>query len=326
MTDLSVFFAGTAGSVPTARRGLPATLVRRGGQRLLVDCGEGTQRQLLKSVGLADIDVILLTHHHVDHWLGLLGLVKSFGLRDREAPLDVYGPPGTEKLLLEQMRPVIGRLPYPFSVSDMASGDALDFDDGFSVEAFNVRHRGTAFGYALVEAERPGRFDAGRAAELGVPFGPELGLLQRGESVRGIDPAEVVGPGRPGRRIVFSGDTAPCDAVRVVADGADLLVHEATFTTEDAERAAETRHSTAAQAAALAAEARVLMLALTHVSTRYAGREILDEARVGFPGAELPRDFDTIDVPYAEKGEPVLHRWDRAAGAPARPQPAEAGS
>ena len=325
MTDLSVFFAGTAGSVPTARRGLPATLIRRGGQRLLVDCGEGTQRQLLKSVGLADIDVILLTHHHVDHWLGLLGLVKSFGLRDREAPLDVYGPPGTEKLLLEQMRPVIGRLPYPFSVSDMASGDALDFDDGFSVEAFNVRHRGTAFGYALTEADRPGRFDAGRAAELGVPFGPELGLLQRGESVRGIDPAEIVGPGRPGRRVVFSGDTAPCDAVRVAADRADLLVHEATFTSEDAERAAETRHSTAAQAAALATEAGVRMLALTHVSTRYAGREILDEARAGFPGAELPRDFDTIDIPYAEKGEPVLHRWDRVAGAPARPQPAEAG-
>lgn len=323
MTDLSVFFAGTAGSVPTARRGLPAVLVRRGGQRLLVDCGEGTQRQLLRSVGLADIDVVLLTHHHVDHWLGLLGLVKSFGLRDRDAPLDVYGPPGTEQLLLGQMKPVIGRLPYPFSVSDMASGDALDFDDGFSIEAFNVRHRGTAFGYALVEDERPGRFDPERAAALGVPFGPELGRLQRGETVRGIDPTQVMGRGRPGRRVVFSGDTAPCDAVRVAADGAELLVHEATFTAEERGRAAETGHSTAAQAAALATEAGVRMLALTHVSTRYAGREILDEARAGFPSAELPRDFDTIDIPYAEKGAPVLHRWDRASGAPARPQPAE---
>ncbi|MBA2347363.1 MAG: ribonuclease Z, partial [Solirubrobacterales bacterium] len=169
----------------------------------------------------------------------------------------------------------------------------------------------------------PGRFNAERAAELGVPFGPELGQLQRGESVRGIDPAQVGGPDRPGRRVVFSGDTAPCDAVRVAADGAELLVHEATFTSEDRGRAAETGHSTAAQAAALATEAGVQLLALTHVSTRYAGREILDEARAGFPAAELPRDFDTIDVPYAEKGKPVLHRWDRASGAPARPAPAE---
>ena len=163
MTDLSVFFAGTAGSVPTARRGLPAVLVRRGGARLLFDCGEGTQRQLLRSVGLADLDYVFLTHHHVDHWLGLLGMVKSFALRDREQPLVVYGPPGTEKLM-GAMGGVIGRLPYPFEVVDLAAGDALDFDDGFSVEAFNVRHRGTAFGYALVEQARPGRFDAERAA------------------------------------------------------------------------------------------------------------------------------------------------------------------
>ncbi len=315
MTDLSVFFAGTAGSVPTARRGLPAVLVRRGGQRLLFDCGEGTQRQLLRSVGLADLDCVFLTHHHVDHWLGLLGMVKSFALRDRHAPLTVYGPPGTEQLL-KAMGGVIGRLPYPFEVVDLASGDALDFDDGYSIEAFNVRHRGTAFGYALVEQDRPGRFDAERAAALGVPFGPELGRLQRGERVGDVDPAEVVGPPRGGRRVVISGDTTPCDAVRVAADGADLLVHEATFTSQERERAAETRHSTAAQAATLAAEAGVALLALTHVSTRYAGREVLDEARATFPRTELPRDYDTIEVPYAEKGAPVLLRWDRHAHAP----------
>lgn len=323
MTDLSVFFAGTAGSVPTARRGLPAILVRRGGERLLFDCGEGTQRQLLRSVGLADLDFVFLTHHHVDHWLGLLGMVKSFALRDRERPLTVYGPPGTEQLL-KAMGPVIGRLPYRFEVVDLAAGDALDFDDGYCVEAFNVRHRGTAFGYALVEQERPGRFDAERAAALGIPFGPELGRLQRGEVVNGVEPAQVVGPPRPGRRIVVSGDTAPCDAVRVAADGADLLVHEATFTSEEHERAAETRHSTATQAASLAAEAGVRLLALTHVSTRYTGREVLDEARATFPRTELPRDFDTIDIPFAEKGEPLLHRWDRAARAPAQMEPAPA--
>ncbi|CAA9469936.1 MAG: Ribonuclease Z [uncultured Solirubrobacteraceae bacterium] len=324
MTDLSVFFAGTAGSVPTARRGLPATLVRRGSERLLFDCGEGTQRQLLRSVGLADLDFVFLTHHHVDHWLGLLGMVKSFALRDRERPLTVYGPPGTQRLI-GAMGIVIGRLPYPFDVVDLAAGDALDFDGGYCVEAFNVRHRGTAFGYALVESPRPGRFDAARAAALGVPFGPDLGRLQRGEHVDGVDPAEVVGPPRPGRRIVLSGDTTPCDAVRVAADGADLLVHEATFMSDEHERAAETRHSTATQAASLAAEAGVRLLALTHVSTRYAGGELLDEARATFGRTEVPRDFDTIDVPLAEKGEPLLHRWDHVARAPAAgPAPAEA--
>ena len=316
MTDLSVFFAGTAGSVPTARRGLPAVLVRRGGDRLLFDCGEGTQRQLLRSVGLTDLDFVFLTHHHVDHWLGLLGMVKSFALRDRERPLTVYGPPGTEQLM-KAMKVVIGRLPYAFGVVDLAAGDALDFDGGYSIEAFNVRHGGVAFGYALVEEERPGRFDAERAAALGVPFGPDLGRLQRGERVDGVDPAQVVGPPRLSRRIVISGDTMPCDAVRVAAEGADLLVHEATFTSEEHERAAETRHSTARQAATLAAETGVQMLALTHLSTRYAGREVLDEARAAFPRTELPRDFDTIEVPFPEKGEPVLLRWDHAAQAPA---------
>ena len=328
MTDLSVFFAGTAGSVPTARRGLPAVLVRRGGERLLFDCGEGTQRQLLRSVGLTDLDFVFLTHHHVDHWLGLLGMVKSFALRDRERPLTVYGPPGTEQLM-KAMKLVIGRLPYEFGVVDLAAGDALDFDGGYSIEAFNVRHGGIAFGYALVEQERPGRFDAERAAALGVSFGPYLGRLQRGERVDGVEPAQVVGPPRPGRRIVISGDTMPCDAVRVAADGADLLVHEATFTSEERERAAETRHSTARQTAALAAEAGVRMLALTHLSTRYAGREVLDEARAAFPRTELPRDFDTIELPFAEKGEPVLLRWDHATQAPAipaAPERAEASS
>jgi len=164
VTDLSVFFAGTAGSVPTARRGLPAVVVRHGGQRLLFDCGEGTQRQLLRSIGLTDLDAVFLTHHHVDHWLGLLGMVKSFALRDREAPLTVYGPPGTRDLLAA-MAIVIGRLPYPFSVVDLEAGDEVEFAD-FAVHALNVRHRGRAFGYALVEEDRPGRFDADRADVL----------------------------------------------------------------------------------------------------------------------------------------------------------------
>jgi ribonuclease Z len=305
--DLSLFFAGTAGSVPTARRGMPALLVRRGGDRLLFDCGEGTQRQLLRSVGLPDVGAVFLTHHHADHWLGLPGMLKSFDLRDRDAPLAVYGPPGTGELM-RAMRIVYGRLRYPFRVTELEAGDAVDFD-GYEVNAFNVRHRGgRAFGYAMVEEPRPGRFDAELAAGLGVAFGPDFGRLQRGEVVNGVHPEQVVGPERPGRRVVISGDTAPCDMVRAAAEDADVLVHEATFTEDERDRAFETGHSTARQAAELARGARVRLLALTHVSTRYGGGEIREEARAVFERTVVPRDFDAIDVPLPEKGEPELVR------------------
>jgi ribonuclease Z len=306
--DLSLFFAGTAGSVPTARRGLPAVLVRRGGDRLLFDCGEGTQRQLLRSVGLADVGAVFLTHLHADHWLGLPGMLKSFELRDRHAPLAVYGPPGTAELM-RAMRIVYGRLSYPFEVVELEAGDAVEFD-GYEVDAFNVRHRARAFGYALVEDPRPGRFDAELAMRLGVPFGPDFGRLQRGETVGGVRPQQVVGPERPGRRVVLSGDTAPCEMLRVAAERADVLVHEATFTEQERERAAETGHTTARQAAEIALEADVRLLALTHLSTRYAGSEIRDEARAVFERTEVPRDFDLIEVPLPEKGEPELRRYD----------------
>jgi ribonuclease Z len=315
--DLSVFFAGTAGSVPTARRGLPALLVRRGGDRLLFDCGEGTQRQLLATVGLPDVGAVFLTHLHVDHWLGLPGMLKSFDLRDREAELAVYGPPGTGELM-RAMRAVYGRLRFPFRLHELEAGDAVEFD-GYEVGAFNVRHRGRAFGYALVEDRRPGRFDADLAERLGVPFGPDFGRLQRGEEVGGVRPEQVIGPERPGRRVVLSGDTAPCEMLRAAAQDADLLVHEATFAESERDRATETGHSTARQAAETALDAGVRMLALTHVSTRYAGAEIRDEARAVFPRTELPRDFDTIAIPFRERGEPELVRWDARPPAEAAP-------
>jgi ribonuclease Z len=305
--DLSLFFAGTAGSVPTARRGMPALLMRRGGDRVLFDCGEGTQRQLLRSVGLPDIGAVFLTHLHADHWLGLPGMLKSFDLRDRDASLAVYGPPGTAELM-RAMRIVYGRLRYPFFVTELEAGDFVEFD-GYEVNAFNVRHRGgRAFGYSIVEHARHGRFDAELAIELGVAFGPDFGRLQRGEIVNGVRPEQVIGPDRPGRRIVISGDTAPCDMVRAAAEEADVLVHEATFTEEERARALETGHSTARQAAELARDARVRLLALTHVSTRYGGGEIREEARAVFERTVVPRDFDVIDVPFREKGEPQLER------------------
>jgi ribonuclease Z len=313
--DLSIFFAGTAGSVPTARRGLPATLIRRGADKVLIDCGEGTQRQLLRSVGLPDITEVFLTHLHVDHWLGLPGMLKSFDLRDRTAPMTVFGPPGTAALLDVMQRTVFGRLKYRFRVVDLEPDAIVEFD-GYEIHALRVRHRGESYGYALIEEDRPGRFDAELATRLGVTPGPDFGRLQRGETVDGVSPERVVGETRHGRKLVFSGDTAPCDMVRVAADGADVLVHEATFTSEERDRALETGHSTARQAAELAAEAGVGLLALTHVSTRYAGGEIRDEARAVFPRTEVPRDFDLIDVPFPEKGPPELHRWD-----PGRPRP-----
>jgi ribonuclease Z len=314
--DLSVFFAGTAGSVPTARRGLPAVLVRRGGERWLFDCGEGTQRQLIRTVGLPDVECVFLTHLHADHWLGLPGMLKSFELRDRDAQLDVYGPPGTQQML-DSMRRVIGRTRYPIRLTELRGGDELRRDD-CTITALEVRHRGPALGYAVVEDVRPGKLDAELAQRLGVPFGPDLGRLQRGETVNGVAPDQVVGPPRPGRKVVLSGDTAPCDIVKLAAHHADLLIHEATFLDDEAERALQTGHSTARQAAELARDAEVRLLALTHVSTRYAGYEVRDEARAIFERTELPRDFDTIEIPFPEKGEPELHRWDpdRAESAP----------
>jgi ribonuclease Z len=306
--DLSLFFAGSAGSVPSARRGLPAVLVRRGGEKLLFDCGEGTQRQLLRSVGLLDLDSIFITHFHADHWLGLPGMLKSFGLRERSAPLTVYGPPGLKELM-GVMRVVYGRLPYELSVLELAPAESVQ-RDGYLIAAIPVRHRSeSSYGYALVEEPRPGHLDARLAAELGVTPGPDFGRLQRGESVAGVKPEQVMGATREGRKIVLSGDTAPCEALAIAAHQADVLVHEATFAEEEAERARQTSHSTARQAAELARDAEVRMLALTHVSSRYAGSELRDEARAVFAATEAPRDFDTIEVPFPERGVATLLRW-----------------
>jgi ribonuclease Z len=306
--DLSLFFAGTAGSVPTARRGLPAILLRAGGDRILLDCGEGTQQQLLRSAGLPELDAIFITHFHLDHWLGLVGMLKTFDLRARERPLAIHGPPGL-KALFTTLRPIVGRTGYPLSIGELEPYEEIRFD-GYSIGSFPVRHRVEAYGYAFVEDDRPGRFDADAARALGVAEGPDFGRLQRGETVGGVRPEQVVGEDRPGRRIVYSGDTAPCQAVEVLANGADVLVHEATFLSDERARARETGHSTAAQAAEIARDAGVRLLALTHLSTRYFPREIRDEARAVFAATEVPRDFDAIEVPFPERGEPVLVRPD----------------
>jgi ribonuclease Z len=313
--DLHVFFAGTGGSIPTARRGLPATLVRRGGERLLFDCGEGTQRQLLRSVGLLDLDAIFITHFHADHWLGLPGLLKTFDLRGRDRPLTVHGPPGLRELVVGALR-LAGRDGYELSLRELEAGEVLE-RDGYAIAAIPVQHRTTAYGYVIYEPERPGAFDPVRARELGVRPGPDFGRLQRGETVGGVAPEAVMGAPRPGRKFALSGDTEPCEALRIAAHGADLLVHEATFADEEAERAGETGHSTATGAARLAREAEVGLLALTHISTRHPVRQLRDEARAVLDATVVPRDFDQIEIPFAERGGPALTRWEERVADPA---------
>src|SRR3954451_2465291 len=237
LVDLDLVFLGTSGSAPTPARAPAALLVRRGGERLLFDCAEGTQRQLMRSVvGLPDLEHIFITHFHADHYLGLPGMLKTFQLRQREMPLTVYGPPGLRDLF-GGLRRVFGKVSYPIELVEARAGEALE-RDGYRILVFPVHHGVSAVGYALDEHDRPGRFDNEAADALGIPIGPERGALQRGESVTLSDghvltPDAVLGPARPGRRLVIPGDTAPVETVRVLAEGADVLVHEATFGEEE---------------------------------------------------------------------------------------------
>ena len=319
--DLDVVFLGTAGSMPTAQRAPAALLVRRGGDKLLFDCAEGTQRQLLRSsVGLLELEEVFVTHFHADHILGLPGMFKTFALRGRELPLTVFGPRGLVDLL-GSLKRVVGRLSYDLKVVELEPGDVLE-RGGYRLATFGVAHGVPALGWSLIEATRPGRFDVARADALGVPNGPERGALQGGEPVtladgRAVTPEQVLGPPRPGRKLVITGDTAPTDGIAEAAWGADVLVTEATFSDEERGRAEETKHQTATQAAETARRANVGLLALTHLSNRYFGPEIAQEAREIFPETVVPRDFDVIEIPYAERGTARLikggasHRRDQ---------------
>src|SRR3954453_3454039 len=258
--DLSLFFAGTAGSGPTPRRGLPALLLRAGGERILLDCGEGTQHQLLRSnVGLPDVDPIFISHLPLEHWLGLPGMIKTFEMRDRDRRLDVFGQPGLAALFSQVLRPIIGRTNFPLDVIELEHHEEVRWDD-FVIASFPVNHRIEAYGYAFIEHDRPGRFDVAAARALGVAEGPDFGRLQRGETVDGVTPEQVVGESRPGRRIVYSGDTSPVQTVEGYAHDADALVPEATFCDGAKVRARETGHSTAKQAAQVALDAGVKLL------------------------------------------------------------------
>ena len=309
--DLDLVFFGTSGSVPTAQRAPSSLLVRRGSERLLIDCAEGTQRQMLRStVGLVELREVFLTHYHADHYLGLPGMLKTFSLRGREVDLTVYGPPGLLDLFAALKR-IFGKLTYRLRLEELEPGDVLE-RDGYNLVTFLPAHGVSSLGYALVERPRPGRFDVEAADALGIEP-PQRGLLQRGESIelpdgRVVTPDAVLGPSRRGRKLVLAGDTAPSPIVLEAAREAEVLVHEATFLDEERERARETAHSTALEAAELARDADVALLALTHLSNRYFGPEVGREARTIFPATVVPKDFDVIDVPFPERGLPQLVR------------------
>ena len=319
--DLSVVFLGTGGSVPSARRATACVLIRSGGSRILVDAGEGAQRQMINSTGLVQVDDIYVTHFHADHYLGLPGLLKTYDLLERQRPLRIIGPPGLIGLF-EALRRIFGRLRYEVELVELEPSEAIEHD-GFEMRTFGVEHRMKALGYAYVEPERPGRFDVDAARGLGVADARDFGRLQRGEtiSVNGseVRPDQVMGEARQGRKVVITGDTTPCEMTRVASHAAQLLVHDGTFAVEESARAAETGHSTARDAAQLANDAGVDMLAIVHVSSRYNVSRVLDEAREAFANTVAPRDFDLVEIPFPERGEPHLVQQ----GGKQRPEPRE---
>jgi ribonuclease Z len=309
--DLHLVFLGTAGATPTVDRGSPAILLARGGERMLIDCGEGTQRQLMRSVGLARIGTILLTHLHGDHYLGLFGLLKTFSLLGRDEPLVLYGPSGLYEMLRDAER-LMGRPRFPFFAEEFGEGTFLENEE-YLLKTAPTDHGLPGLAWCLEEKPRPGLFHPERAAELGVEPGPDFGLLQRGETVitaqgREVRPDEVMESSRPGRKVVVTGDTRPTAPVIELARQASVLVHDSTFAASEMDRALETGHSTASEAAGVAVAAEVTTLVLTHVSSRHGWRELRDEARAVFPGALLPRDLDTLVVPFPEKGPARLER------------------
>jgi ribonuclease Z len=294
--------------VPTTERAPSAVLCRREGERFLFDCGEGTQRQMMRfGTGFA-VSHLFVTHLHGDHVLGIPGLVQTWDFTEREAPLAIHAPPGSRGHV-ESLLHAGGHQPgFPIRVNEVGPGSVALDGDGFEVRAFETEHRTRSVGWALVEDDRRGRFDRERAEELGVPVGPKFGRLHRGEPVelddgRVIEPEQVVGDPRPGRRLVYTGDTRPVAATERAAADADLLIHEATFASDEADRARSTGHTTAREAGELAARAGARRLALTHISSRYAGdaSRIADEAAAAFDGESfVAHDGLDVEVPYPD--------------------------
>ena len=305
---LQVTFLGTAGAIPTTERNPSAIAVNREGDQLLFDVGEGTQRQMMRfGTGFAVSDVFV-THVHGDHVLGLPGLLQTMDFNDREAPLTIHVPQGTRGTIRALTSVADTRPSFPVHIEEVSPGDVAKDADEYEVRAFDVDHDAAAVGYAIVEDDRKGVFDREHAEELGIPVGPMFSRLHEGKPVElddgtVVQPEQVVGQPRPGRRVVYTGDTRPTESTVEVARDADLLIHDATFADDSVERAAKTAHSTASQAAALAQQAGVKRLALTHVSSRYAGNAVLlhEEADAVFDGdLWLAHDGLDLEIPYPD--------------------------
>jgi len=299
--QLYIYFLGTGGSWPSSERGVSATAIKRGGEIILFDCGEGTQRQIQKSpLSYMQITKVFITHFHGDHFLGLPGLFQTLQLNDRKEELHVYGPKGMKKLLYQLLHLGYFTPAYEIIGHEMEGGDEIQFE-GYKVKCINAFHNVPALSYSLEEDERPGRFNKKRALELGVPEGPLFGKLQKGKEVevngKTITPDMVMGKPRPGRKITISGDTAPYDAFIEFAKGSDVLIHDATTDSSLEEKANEYGHSTAKQAAEIALKAGVGKLYLTHISPRYRNAKPLEnEAREVFAESYIAHDFMEVEV------------------------------
>ncbi len=303
---MKLLFLGTSAARPTAERNVSALVLTRGGETLMFECGEGTQRQMMRYGVTFALNEVFFTHFHADHFLGIIGLVRTLGLQGRTDPMRLTGPRGAKKLLGQALALGVERPVFEVEIVEVEPEQVLA-RDGYDLRVFGVEHGGGAVGYALVEQDRLGRFNPDRARELGVPEGPLWGKLQRGQTVmlddgREVSAETIVGAPRPGRKLVYSGDTRPCAATIEMARGANLLVHEATFGEEEKERAKETAHSTAREAAEVAKLAGVRRLVLTHLSARYSRdpATLLDEGRAVFPETVVAKDGFEVEVPFPD--------------------------
>lgn len=313
---LKLTFLGTGAACPTVDRNVAALALAREGETLLFDCGEGTQRQMMRYGVSFTFRDIFFTHFHSDHLLGVIGLLRTLGLLNifgeqeaRSEGLTLYGPRGAKRILSHALEVGIERVKFPVEIVELAVGDVVRRDE-YDIVTFPTEHRADTIGYALVEHIRKGRFNPDLARAMGIPEGPLWGRIHKGETItlpdgRVITPAELVGQPRPGRKVVITGDTRPVPAVQEVSTGADLLVHEATFSHLDQARARETGHSTATEAAEIARAAGVKRLALTHISPRYSREapELLAEARGIFPETVIARDGMELEVSFEAEGE-----------------------
>jgi ribonuclease Z len=306
--SLTVRFLGTSASRPTVERNVTSIAIIREGETLLFDCGEGTQRQMMRygiSFNVADI---FFTHMHADHMLGVIGLFRTLSLQGRTEPMRLWGPRYSAGLLRQAIALGSDKQTFPLEINEMTPDTPIQ-RKGYSIVPYAADHKDKiALGFALVEEIRLGRFNPDKARELGIPEGPEWGKIHKGQSVtlddgRVIEPSELVGESRPGRTIVFTGDSRPAPSTVTAAAGADMLIHEATFGDEEAPRALETGHSTAREAATVAAKAGVKKLVLTHLSARYSvnASEILEQAREVFSDAVIARDGMELEVPFQEE-------------------------